>query len=225
MTDEPVIPEVLSKRERKELKREFHREQMNRQERMEKFKKYGIITAVCLAVLAGGYWLVKEATKPRPGEFMADLGNKHIQDITDEHEEYNSLPPTSGTHVGGKANWGISDSPIPDELQLHNLEDGGVMVQYNCTPGKTTLDSATPSAQETDECKRMVEQLASIVKQYPDKVAMAPYPKLDTKIALTAWTRIDKFNDFDADRTQKFIKCLKDRSSLGINLNEILMNS
>lgn len=38
---------------------------------------------------------------------------------------------------------------------------------------------------------------------------MAPYPKLDTKIALTAWTRIDKFNDFDEERIQKFIKAFK----------------
>ncbi len=209
MNDQPVIPEGLSKRERKELKREFYREQMNKQVLLQKIKKYAVYAVVFLVVFAGGYWLVKEASKPQPGEFMADLGNKHIQNITDEHEQYNSLPPTSGSHVGGKANWGVSNSPIPDELQLHNLEDGGVMVQYNCTPGKPDGESATPSAQETDTCNQLVDQLATIVKKYPDKVAMAPYPKLDSKIALTAWTRIDKFDDFDEERIQKFIKAFK----------------
>lgn len=209
MNDQPVIPEGLSKRERKELKREFYREQMNKQVLLQKIKKYAVYAVVILVFFAGGYWLVKEATKPQPGEFMADLGNKHIQNITDEHEQYNSLPPTSGTHVGGKANWGVSDSPIPDELQLHNLEDGGVMVQYNCTPGKSGGESATPSAQETDTCNQLVDQLATVVKKYPDKVAMAPYPKLDTNIALTAWSRIDKFNDYDEERIQKFIKAFK----------------
>lgn len=209
MSDEFVAPEGLSKRERKELKREFYRSQMDKQVRMENFKKYGIIVAVCLVVLAGGYWFVKEVSKPQPGEFVVSLGNKHIQNITDEHEQYNSVPPTSGTHVGGKASWGVSDSPIPDELQLHNLEDGGVMVQYNCTPGKPADDTATPSAEEKDQCSQLVEKLSAIVKKYPEKVAMAPYSKLDTKIALTAWTRLDKFSDFDEERIQKFIKAFK----------------
>lgn len=209
MTNEPVIPEGLSKHERKEFKRNFYREQQSKQVRVSGLKKYSVITFVGLLILAGGYWLVKEASKPQPGEFFASLGNKHIQNITDEHEQYNSVPPTSGTHVGGKAQWGVSDSPIPDELQLHNLEDGGVMVQYNCSPGKSNEGTGTPSAEVQDECNRLVEQLSSIVKKYPDKVAMAPYPTLDTKIALTAWTRMDKFNDFEEERIQKFIKAFK----------------
>lgn len=209
MNDQLIIPEGLSKHERKEFKRNFYRQQQFKQARSSQFKKYGVITLIVLATLGGGYWLFKEATKPQPGEFVASLGNKHIQNITDAHDPYNSIPPTSGTHVGSKALWGVSDSPIPDELQLHNLEDGGVMVQYNCTPGKLEQGSATPSAQETNECKKLIDQLALIVKKYPDKVAMAPYPKLYNKIALTAWTRIDKFNDFDQERIQKFIKAFK----------------
>lgn len=207
--NELALPEGLSKKERKELKRQFYRDQQQKKLRVAKLKKYGVIGAICLFVLAGGYLFIKEATKPQPGEFVTSLGNKHIQNITDAHDFYNSLPPTSGTHVGGKAQWGISDLPIPDELQLHNLEDGGVMVQYNCSSGNSEQYPATPSAQETDECKKLVEQLASIVKKYSDKVAIAPYPKLDTKIALTAWTRIDKFNDFDGERIEKFIKAFK----------------
>lgn len=163
MNNELVIPEGLSKHERKEFKRNYYRQQQLKQGRSSQLKKYSVIVLIVLVILGGGYWLVKEATKPQPGEFVASLGNKHIQNMTDAHDPYNSIPPTSGTHVGGKAQWGVSDSPIPDELQLHNLEDAGVMVQYNCTPGKTASDSATSSAQETDECKKLVEQLASVV--------------------------------------------------------------
>ncbi len=209
MNNELVVPVGLSKHDRKEFKRQFYRELQQKQARTGQFKKYGIIGVICLLILLGGYWLIKQASKPQPGEFVASLGNKHIQNITDAHDPYNSLPPTSGTHVGGKAQWGISDSPIPDELQLHNLEDGGVVVQYNCTPGADSQNHATPSAEAQDECKKLVEDLSSIVKKYSDKVLMAPYPKLDTKIALTAWTRIDKFNDFDDERIQKFIKAFK----------------
>jgi hypothetical protein len=207
--DYPEEWNQLPKHKRKELNRVFYREQQKRTARISQFKKYGIIGLICLVIVLGGYLFIKEASRPQPGIFVKSLGNKHIQNITDAHEPYNSLPPTSGTHVGGKANWGISDTPIPDELQLHNLEDGGVMVQYNCTPKKSVEDTATPSAQEKDQCSKLIEGLASIVKQYPEKVAMAPYPKSDTNIALTAWTRIDKFSNFDEERIQKFIKAFK----------------
>ncbi|OGF99653.1 hypothetical protein A2153_03815 [Candidatus Gottesmanbacteria bacterium RBG_16_38_7b] len=186
----------LPKKERKKLKREFYRHQMDKQLRLENIKKYAIFAAISLTVLFGGYWFVKETSKPKPGEFVPSLGNKHIQNITDPHEPYNSNPPTSGTHVGGKAQWGVSDSPIPDELQLHNLEDGGVMVQYNCAP-------------EKDDCQRLISDLAKIANKYPEEVTLAPYPKLDTRIALTAWTRIDKFNDFNSERIEKFINSFR----------------
>lgn len=199
----------LSKHERKEFKRRFYREQQRKTARSSQFKKYGIGGAVCLLVFLGGYWLIRQASKPKPGEFLPSLGNKHIQNVTDKHEQYNSIPPTSGSHVNGKAQWGVSDSPIPDELQLHNLEDGGVVVQYNCMLGVDPQNQATPSAQAQDECKKLVESLAGIVKKYPDKVLMAPYPKLDTRVALTAWTRIDKFSDLDEERIQKFIKAFR----------------
>ncbi|OGG06143.1 hypothetical protein A2872_04190 [Candidatus Gottesmanbacteria bacterium RIFCSPHIGHO2_01_FULL_42_12] len=206
--DYPEEWNQLSKHQRKEFKRNFHREQQLKQTHLGQTKKYGVIAFISLLVLAGGYLLVKEVSKPQPGEFVTSLGNKHIENITDVHDPYNSIPPTSGTHVGRKASWGISYSPIPDELQLHNLEDGGVMVQYNCIPGNSE-NTATLSAQEADNCKQLTDQLSAIVKKYPEKVAMAPYPKLDTKIALTAWTRLDKFNDFDEVRIQKFIKAFK----------------
>lgn len=208
MENEIILPEGLSKKERKKLKREFYRDLQHKQARFLNIKKYIIITVTIIVVLAGGYWFVKEATKPKPGEFILSLGNKHIQKINDSHEPYSSIPPTSGTHVNEKAQWGISESPIPDELQIHNLEDGGVMVQYNCVSGIEQKD-ATISAQEQDDCKKLVDELSNLVKKYSDKVLLAPYPKLDTKIALTAWTRIDKFNGFDTDRIEKFIKAFR----------------
>ncbi len=202
MNDEPVIPEGLSKSERKKIKREFYREREQKESKTRPFKKYAMIGGIILIVAGGGYWMVKEVMKPLPGEFIATQGNKHIQSTDEEHDPYNSLPPTSGPHLGEKANWGISESLIPDELQIHNLEDGGVVVQYNCTPG-------TETQEKSDECKQLIGQLSDIVKKYPDKVILAPYPKLDTKIAVTAWTRIDKFNEFDGERITKFIKTFK----------------
>jgi hypothetical protein len=190
----------LTKHERKEYKRNYYRDQQLKQYKSTSYKKYGAYILVGLLVIGSGYLFIRELSKPQPGEFVASLGNKHIQNLTDAHDPYNSVPPSSGTHVGGKANWGISETPIPDELQLHNLEDGGVGIQYNCD-----AEVELPGA----ECKQLVLQLSEVAKKYPDKVFMAPYPKLDKKIALTAWTRTDKFNNFDSERMHSFIKAFK----------------
>jgi hypothetical protein len=81
----------------------------------------------------------------------------------------------------------VHTRPITPELQVHNLEDGGVVVQYNC------------------ECPDLVAQLAAIVKKYDKQVILAPYPTMKTRIALTAWTRIETMDQFDGRRIQRFI--------------------
>jgi hypothetical protein len=70
-----------------------------------------------------------------PGKELPDLGNAHLQRLGDSHAPYNSEPPTSGPHMPGIAPWGFYDKPIPKEYQVHNLEDGGVLIQYNCPKG------------------------------------------------------------------------------------------
>jgi hypothetical protein len=80
---------------------------------------------------------------------------------------------------------------VPLELQVHNLEDGGVVVQYNC------------------ECPALVAQLRDIVSKYERNVVLAPYPTMRSRIALTAWTRIDTMEEFDAKRIARFIEAYR----------------
>jgi len=68
----------------------------------------------------------------RPGQWVASLGNEHLQAADQKHVPYNSDPPTSGPHLPYIAAWAIHSEPIAKELQVHNLEEGGVLVQYNC---------------------------------------------------------------------------------------------
>lgn len=145
---------------------------------------------VVLAVV--GYFAYRAAAD-LPGTFVASQGNAHVQLATDPHPPYNSDPPTSGAHLPYLAPWGIHTRPIPKELQVHNLEDGGVMVQYGC------------------ECPELVEQLAGVVKRYRDHVILAPYPGMKSKIALTAWTRIDTLDEFDEKRIVRFIEAYRGR--------------
>ncbi len=131
------------------------------------------------------------AFRPRPGQAVSDLGNQHIE--SPQRAGYNSQPPTSGPHYESIARWGVHDEPIPDELQVHNLEDGGVLIQYNCPDG----------------CPELVEELARVVRRYSRQVILAPYPEMEARIALTAWGRIDAFEEFDEKRIIRFIRAYR----------------
>ena len=147
-------------------------------------------TAALLAialVVGGGGWLYARA-RPSPGEYVPSLGNAHIQTPDIPHQPYNSDPPTSGPHLPYVAPWGLHNRPIQKELQVHNLEDGGVVVKYR-----------------PDCADRVLEPLKIIVGRYADHLVLAPYPGLDRCIALTAWTRIDKFDELDERRIVRFI--------------------
>jgi acylphosphatase len=147
----------------------------------------GMSTAGVIIVAVAIGWFAYRASADLPGEKFADLGNEHIQTSSDPHTPYNSEPPTSGPHLPYIAPWGVHTRPLPKELQVHNLEDGGVMVQYNC------------------ECPELVEKLRNIVRKYDKQVILAPYPTMKSRIALTAWTRLEKFDEFDEKRIVRFI--------------------
>ncbi|OLD77532.1 MAG: hypothetical protein AUG87_04385 [Candidatus Rokubacteria bacterium 13_1_20CM_4_70_14] len=122
---------------------------------------------------------------------MPDQGNLHIPTADSPHEPYNSDPPTSGPHLPYIAPWGVHTRPIPTPLQVHNLEDGGVLVQYNC------------------ECPELVEKLRAIVRRYDRHVILAPYPPMKSRIVLTAWTRLDAFEEPDEKRIVRFIEAYR----------------
>jgi hypothetical protein len=147
----------------------------------------GIAVVLAIAVLA-----YRSLTTEYPGRAVSTLGNQHIASPDAPHLPYNTRPPTSGPHVDWIAPWGVHRQPIPDELQVHNLEDGGVAVQYNCR-----------------DCDDLVAKLAAIVSPYPDKVILAPYPTMDSRIALTAWGRIDTLDEVDAQRIVRFIEAYR----------------
>lgn len=143
--------------------------------------------AVLLLGVAGG-WLWARARGPVPGEFVGSLGNAHLATADTPHQPYGSDPPTSGPHLPYVAPWGVHTRPIPKELQVHNLEDGGVVVNYR------------PSCEG-----QVLGPLKAIVERYRDHVLLAPYPDLDRCIVLTAWTRIDKLDEVDERRIVRFI--------------------
>jgi hypothetical protein len=147
------------------------------------------VVGVLVAAVVG--YAAYRAAADLPGQKMPDQGNRHIPTVDTPHEPYNTDPPTSGPHVGWLAPWGVHTRPIPPQLQVHNLEDGGVFVQYNC------------------ECPELVAELRRVVEGYDRFVILAPYPTMESRIALTAWARIDTFEEFDERRIRRFIEAYR----------------
>lgn len=157
-----------------------------RRRRKASIRKYGIILVIAL-VVAGGVSaaIISEANKP--GQSVAQQPSPHLQNATDPHT-YNTDPPTSGPHLGGTAPWGVSTTVITKELQVHNLEDGGVIINY-----RPDLDKAT------------VDRLAELTRNYDTEVILAPYPGLSNPIVLTTWGRMDRLDAFDDARIRRFV--------------------
>ena len=142
---------------------------------------------IVLGLATAGFLRYRE-TADTPGSPVPSQGNLHISSVEAPHEPYNTDPPTSGPHLSYIAPWGVHTRPIPRELQVHNLEDGGVMVQYSC------------------DCPDVVRQLETIVRRYDKFVILAPYPTMKSRIALTAWTRIETMDVPDEKRITRFIE-------------------
>jgi hypothetical protein len=143
-----------------------------------------------------------------PGRAVEIQGMEHVNK-GDPHAPYTTRPPTSGPHwsILGEAPvpWGIYQEPVPDEAQVHNLEHGGVMIQYNCR-----------------DCPELVTQLeglagryvaANLLPRYPQsaKLVVAPYYDMPSRIALTAWGRIDTLDGYDEARITRFVDAYRDK--------------
>jgi hypothetical protein len=193
-----------TKKERREQRREDERKraaEAARKSQTTKYVTWGVIAVLVVLAVAlasgpvAGLFNRGDAAAAQ-GQQFPDAGRDHIAAGT-PHAPYSSNPPTSGPHDPSPAAWGIYDRQLPDEVLVHNLEHGGIVIYYNC-----------PQA-----CPELVQQLKDVAGQYRSKVVLAPRPNADvkTRIQLTAWTWLDQFDDFDAARIKAFIAAHKDK--------------
>ena len=148
-------------------------------------KKYGLPLIIGLVVVAmvGLFMLGNKpdaSAKPTAdliGDKHSDLGQKHIQQ-GQSHENYNSNPPSSGSHYTSPTPWGIKDSEIPDETLIHNLEHGGVEIAYKPSLPKDQID----------KLKSIVQELPASQKFNETKAVLVPRAANDRPIELVAWT-------------------------------------
>src|SRR3989344_6222927 len=125
--------------------------------------------------------------------FLVIFGGIAYLDVTSE-----TLPPTTiQGHVEVNPLSHILKEPMNIKVQKHMLEhsDGngapGIIINYNC---------------EDYECESdLIENLESFAVKYPDNVYVAPFPKMDAKIALTKLNKIDILGYFDEQKIDNFI--------------------
>lgn len=137
-------------------------------------------------------------TDPDLGVFYPSQGHDHWEMSQLRGFHYNSSPPTSGPHREEFIGSYFPDSPMPDYIQVHLLEHGNILIQYNCT------------------CPDTVSKLQSIARSFDTYapsigleegkgVVVAKNPTIPSLITVTAWTRLLTLNKADSDKIRKFI--------------------
>lgn len=117
-----------------------------------------------------------------------DQGRNHVQTLPEDFK-YNSFPPTSGPHHPQPALWGFYDRPVPFISSTHNLEHGGILVQWGKDVPQETLD-----------------QIRTWYNADPDGILAAPLQgnALPDKVALTAWGHLAVCPGFDQNAFDEF---------------------
>jgi hypothetical protein len=182
-------------------------------------RKLVIAGAVVLSVILLG-WLLYLSTRPLPGVKQVDLGREHVPVGTEV--TYNTNPPTSGSHYEDWTRAGVFTEPKDDRNLVHSLEHGYIIMSYKCNPGlsqtgelaeSSSSAEASNSAELTSqaECDERKAKLEEIYNQKcKSKLIVIARPNLDTSYAVTAWNFLDKFDDFDKKRIEKFIDAHRD---------------
>lgn len=153
--------------------------------RMPPFRPHPLPFAAALAALlawgcaSGPRGETGHAAVPQPVAH-ADLGHGHIPNPDFPHEPYNSNPASSGPHTPYIARWGLHDKSVREEVAVHNLEHGGIVIGYRCR-----------------DCPDLVRDLAAYAEAYP-MVVVAPNPRLDAPIVFAAWAHTLAVERLDA---------------------------
>lgn len=126
------------------------------------------------------------AVKPLPEELSAvetfpQMGRDHLAQ-GEAPPDYNSSPATSGDHSPAPAECGIYPAEVPDEVQVHNLEHGAVVIQYQ------------PDLEPTE-----IQALEDYARTKSSHILLAPRADLDDPVVVTSWTRMLRLPAADLD--------------------------
>jgi hypothetical protein len=189
----------------------------------------GLMLGLCLVALAGctrsgnsqtataspadasGASAAAQASAPPfLGKGFPSQGHAHLNPGEPDDFNYNSNPPTSGPHREIFTDTFISPEPIPNYVQVHLLEHGNVLLQYNCTcPDLATQLGSIAMIYDIHLIPPSELQPSAADVQNGEEqgmaVIVAPYPRMKSTIALTAWTRLGTLTAVDKQKIVSFI--------------------
>lgn len=157
-----------------------------------------------------------------PGRKVAELKNEIVKE--NQKVTYNSNPPTSGSHYKIAAREGVYFSVGPaggmsynttqdDRSLVAAMADGFVILWYKCDivgPSMVKEGATTQSSLKDKECVKRSDNLAkSFLGKGQNKLIVMPRVGLNKNYALTAWGRIDEFDEFDKMRVDEFIDAFR----------------
>ena len=94
----------------------------------------------------------------------------HVNSLTKKFP-WNTDPPSNGQHYPAWAVWGFYTEPVNPRMVVHNEEHGGVVLWWGSKVPTSTVD-----------------QLHNFYDEQSDGSFGTPYPKLGSKVAISAWT-------------------------------------
>lgn len=204
--------------EERKAKREAARQERvaaARKRQQAKRRKQIFISIVLLVALGAAVFYGIQRSKGEKAAFVAaaaEAGCGEIESFEDEMEGkphlasdasfdgYKTNPPTSGVHRGQTSPWG-SYSEAPDhENLLHNLEHGGVIINYK------------------DLSDEEIDELDAFADSFVDGVISIPNPEIDKPIALASWTNLQQCDELNTKAIEGFIddRCNKGPEKLGL---------
>jgi hypothetical protein len=137
---------------------------------------------------AGDVRTAVEAAGCTMQESKADKGVHSITTPDGTSDSWKTDPPTSGAHFQTPAIYNAYADPVNQAQLVHNLEHGGIFIQY----GEDVPDST-------------VEELQGFYDEHQDGTILAPYPTLGDKIALGAW--VSKSPSTPDDANAYLVEC------------------
>ena len=182
-----------TKRERRDEARKRRLEEIKRRQRRARMRKVYTVGTIAIVIVGLVAWIAlakansgkayKDFNKLALANGCSTLENPRVlagQHITPPAKgSYDTDPPTSGEHYNiagvAPANTGVHTTPVQNELQVHNLEHGHIVVQY-----EASLDPAVLAA------------ITAEVNTDPSWYLLAPRENMPAPLVFTAWGHLEK---------------------------------
>ncbi|WP_238017112.1 DUF3105 domain-containing protein [Dactylosporangium sp. AC04546] len=171
----------------------------------------GVLALMCVAGIAGVFWLLRDDGPLLPGSSgddaipgVIDYRTEHPEWLSQDHRpqdeqiDYPMTPPAGGPHhqVWQQCKGDIYAEPIGSGNAVHSLEHGAVWITYQ------------PSLSPAE-----VEKLADRVRGN-DYLLMSPFPGQSSPVSLQAWGYQLRVSSADDDRIDDFIRKYRQTASM-----------